>query len=254
MKSTYLADHNQVDTAQPTNNGQVVLQRQCACGQRTAAGGECAKCRKKRLSLQRHAVNRAGPTAAPPIVHEVLRSPGQRLDSNVRSYMESRFGHDFSGVRVHTDAKAGESAHMVNAQAFTAGRDVVFGRGHYAPQTENGRILLAHELTHVLQQSSHRSQQSAQSSLKISTPSDPAEREAERIAKTINQDSRILKPQNGTGTDGLSQIAPISVQSFPNAMIMRRWDQPGASDCTDIPQDRWLSKVVVEQETPQSVT
>jgi hypothetical protein len=67
--------------------------------------------------------------------------------------MESRFGHDFSQVRVHTDARAGASAKAVNALAYTVGRDIVFAAGQYAPGTVSGKKLLAHELTHVLQQS-----------------------------------------------------------------------------------------------------
>ena len=67
--------------------------------------------------------------------------------------MESRFGHDFSQVRVHTDTRAAESARAVNARAYTVGRNVVFGSGQYAPGSGEGQRLLAHELTHVVQQS-----------------------------------------------------------------------------------------------------
>ena len=85
-----------------------VLQRQCACGQHTSAGGECEECKQKRQgTLQRAAVNPSPVHDVPPIVPEVLRSPGQPLDAATRAFMEPRFGHDFSGVRVHTDAKAG---------------------------------------------------------------------------------------------------------------------------------------------------
>jgi hypothetical protein len=67
-------------------------------------------------------------------VHEVLRSPGQPLDAATRAYFEPRFGKDFSGVRVHTDAAAGQSARDVEAQAYTVGADhLVFGAGRYVP-------------------------------------------------------------------------------------------------------------------------
>ena len=82
----------------------------------------------------------------------VLHSQGQSLDTDTRIFMESRFGHDFSQVRVHTDANAAESARAVKALAYTAGRNVVFGAGQYAPESELGKQLLAHELTHVVQQ------------------------------------------------------------------------------------------------------
>jgi hypothetical protein len=93
-----------------------------------------------------------GGLAAPPVVHDVLRSPGQPLDAATRAFMEPRFGHDFSKVRVHADARAAEAASSIGARAFTSNRGVVFGGGAYAPQTESGRRLLAHELTHVVQQ------------------------------------------------------------------------------------------------------
>lgn len=90
--------------------------------------------------------------SVPPLVSEVLRSPGQPLDPATRRFMENRFGRDLSQVRVHTDSKATESARAVNALAYTAGRDVVFGEGQYTPGTFEGRRLLAHELAHVVQQ------------------------------------------------------------------------------------------------------
>jgi hypothetical protein len=182
-----------------------ILQRACACGQHNHAGGECAECKKKHLSLQRFAANQAEPASVPSIVHEVLRSPGQPLDPATRIFMEPRFGHDFSqvptqenrsmlepanltigaphdafeqeadmmaqrvmsqpanstsiaydfsSVRVHTDGKAAESARAVNALAYTVGRDIVFDAGKFAPETHGGRQLIAHELTHVVQQES----------------------------------------------------------------------------------------------------
>lgn len=77
---------------------------------------------------------------------------GQSLTRTEREFFEPRFGHSFSDVRVHTDVRAAELARAVNAQAYTVGRDIVFGDGQYAPQTTQGRLLLAHELTHVVQQ------------------------------------------------------------------------------------------------------
>ena len=92
-----------------------------------------------------------GNSSAPASVHEVLRAPGQPLDHATRAFMEPRFGHDFSMVRVHTGASAGQSAREVNAQAYTVGNAIVFGAGKFAPSTADGRRLLAHELTHVVQ-------------------------------------------------------------------------------------------------------
>lgn len=189
-------------TITPIVNG--LLQRQCACGQHTSAGGECEECKQKRAgTLQRAAINPSPVYDVPPIVHEVLRSPGQPLDPATRAFMEPRFGYDFSrvpthanrsahtpahltigaphdafeqeaeltaqhvmsqsatstttgydfsGVRIHTDGKASESARAVGALAYTVGREIVFGEEQYVPGTMNGNRLLAHELTHVLQQ------------------------------------------------------------------------------------------------------
>jgi hypothetical protein len=103
--------------------------------------------------FQRQNVGAASPDGdAASVVRPVLDSPGQPLDSTSRAFFESRLGYDFSGVRIHTDARAAESARSLDALAYTVGRDVVFGAGQYAPTTREGRRLLAHELAHVAQQ------------------------------------------------------------------------------------------------------
>lgn len=107
----------------------------------------------KRLQTSQVQASGTEQIAAPPIVHEVLTSPGQPLDPATRGFMEQRFGYDFSDVHVHTDARAAESARAVNALAYTVGQSIAFGSGQYTPGTAAGRRLLAHELTHVLQQS-----------------------------------------------------------------------------------------------------
>ena len=92
------------------------------------------------------------PESAPPSVERTLAATGQPLEPALRNDMEQRFGHDFSGVRVHSGALAEQSARDVQAHAYTAGTSVVFGAGRYSPDTHAGRRLLAHELTHVVQQ------------------------------------------------------------------------------------------------------
>ncbi|MCC6168608.1 MAG: DUF4157 domain-containing protein, partial [Caldilineaceae bacterium] len=84
------------------------------------------------------------PAVAPPLVHQVLAAPGQPLDPGTRAFMQARFGYDFGGVQVHTDAQAGASARAVYAAAYTVGEHVVFGAGRYAPHTQVGRQLIAH--------------------------------------------------------------------------------------------------------------
>ena len=89
----------------------------------------------------------------PAAVRGVLRTPGEPLDRTTRSFMESRFGHDFSQIRIHAGSVAAESAQAVNAHAYAVGQHVVFGSGQFAPATTMGRRLIAHELAHVVQQS-----------------------------------------------------------------------------------------------------
>ena len=137
----------------PRSGTGAVLQRKCACGGNADGSGTCKECdESKGAFLQRRAANETEPTEVPPIVYDVLRSPGQPLDPDVRLKMEEGFGTDFGHVRVHTDERAAASARAVNALAYTVGRDVVFGTNQCAPETVIGQRLIAHELAHVVQQ------------------------------------------------------------------------------------------------------
>lgn len=100
--------------------------------------------------------------------------------------MESRLGHDFGGVRVHTGAQAGASGASVGANAYTVGRDVVFGNDQWSPGTDTGRRMLAHELTHVVQQEAGPVDGTpAPGRIRLSDPSDRFEREAETVADRV---------------------------------------------------------------------
>lgn len=129
------------------------LQR-CSCGKPATSGEQCEACKKQGTKLQRSSTSSPENASAPPIVHDVLNSAGRPLDAATRQFMEPRFGHDFSNVRIHTGPQAAESARAVNALAYTVGHNVVFGSGQYAPATQAGRQLLAHELAHTVQQES----------------------------------------------------------------------------------------------------
>ena len=164
--------------AQP---GSQLARRTCACGGVAGAdGGECAACRARWLYLQRRSLGSSRLAVAPSIVHKVLRSPGRPLDSGTRAFFEPRFGHDFGHVRVHTDARAAESARAVDAHAYTVGRDVVFGAGRYAPATSDGRQLLAHELAHVVQGDA-----TTGSPARPDSPVDALEDEANRVDAAV---------------------------------------------------------------------
>jgi len=171
---------------------QRMLQRKCACGNHSIAGGECSECAKKTV-LQRkltigasndplefeadriaeqvmaasaHSTTSRAPVriqryagqatedleAAPASVDHVLTGSGRPLEPGLRQDMEHRFGHNFSQVRLHTGSAAEQSARDVNAHAYTVGNNVVFGSGQFAPGVHEGRRLIAHELTHVVQQ------------------------------------------------------------------------------------------------------
>jgi uncharacterized protein DUF4157 len=134
--------------------------------------------------LKRSAANANAPSAVPRCVHETLRSPGQPLDASTRAFMESRFGQDFSHVRVHADAHAADSARAVNAHAYTVGSDIAFGRAQYAPETRSGKALLAHELAHTAQHGQHKNATGARN-LEVADPADSAEREAEQVGRSI---------------------------------------------------------------------
>jgi len=111
------------------------------------------------------------------------RGGGQNLDPGVRRQMESSFGANFSGVRVHTDGQADSLSRTLNARAFTTGQDIFFRQGAYEPGSSVGRELLAHELTHVVQQNG----KSVSRAMSVSHPSDPHEVEAEQTARAIMQ-------------------------------------------------------------------
>lgn len=152
---------------------QPVVQRACpACA---AGGPPCPKCQRVAHQVmrmpesnlkpdranaptgslvQRKVTGRSGPGigTTPSIGQDVLSSQGQPLDAATRAFFEPRFGHDFSNVRVHADNRATESAQSINARAYTLEHNVVFGAGQYEPGTTAGQRLLAHELTHVVQQ------------------------------------------------------------------------------------------------------
>ena len=176
------------------------LQRQCACASTSSADEECETCNSSKplqtqlsigasddpleleadqvaeqvlaapapaeagsapMRIQRFTGSpRRESSAAPDSVDRVLAGSGRPLEPGLQQDMQQRFGHDFSQVRVHTHGAAEQSARDVNANAYTVGYDIVFGEGRYAPQTREGQRLIAHELTHVVQQT-HTTQEGA---------------------------------------------------------------------------------------------
>jgi hypothetical protein len=112
-------------------------------------------------------------------VHDVVASGGSPLPADVRADMEGRFGQDFGDVRMHNDGAAHDSAKSVNAQAYTVGSNIVFQRDTYDPESDAGKHMIAHELTHVVQQRSGPVDGTdAGGGVKVSDPSDRFERDA----------------------------------------------------------------------------
>lgn len=174
------------------------IQRQCSCG------GTCAHCRSE-SSRQR-------PDTAQRI--QQRKGRGNSLDTGLRLFMETRFGEDFSRVRVHTDTQATESSAGLNAVAYTIGNDIFFGEGRYQPRSREGLRLLAHELTHVVQQRNGIIQSKG-----ISDHSeDVFEREADRWSEKVVSDA---------GTSPLLQSSPSSSNAALASQILSTLRQRG---------------------------
>jgi hypothetical protein len=154
---------------------------------RHTAPAPVANCDRDRSDygvLQRSATGPTpvGPQPAPSAVGRVLQSAGEPLDPGTRRLMESRIGHDFTGVRVHTDAEAASSARAVGANAYTLGEDLIFAAGRYQPRSDEGQWLLAHELAHVVQQADALP---STGPARIGEADAPEEREAHRVADYV---------------------------------------------------------------------
>jgi len=194
------------------------VRRTCACCGAPGLSGECDARRTKRPSMARRAsTGQAQLSEVSPVVHDALCSPGQPLDAKTLSFMEPRFGYDFSKVRVHSDEKAAESARTLNTLAYTVGRDVVFGTRQYAPETGAGQRLLAHELMHVVQQ------RHGEPRALTRVASAVHEQEAHRAAAAIASPSLRVVPRTAAGTvNGVQCLDPslLSPTFTPDADIL----------------------------------
>lgn len=183
------------------------------------------------------------PSTLPRGVRETLQSPGEPLDAGSRSAMEARFHQDFSRVRVHTDSRAADSAQAVNAQAYTVGDDLVFGHGRYAPHTPQGKRLLAHELTHVVQQRGGEGRNPTQSGTSH-------EYEARSIANVIASTNRPVTPRVSTGTvlarQALNPTEELPFENTSEAVPIVVFGKQGAIPECDAPKiyDADLKKCV----------
>jgi hypothetical protein len=132
----------------------------------------------------------------PPIVHNVLRAPGQPLNGKTRALFEPRFRRGFAGVRVHADAEAARSADAVGAMAYTVGSHIVFGSGRFAPGAESGKRLLAHELAHVVQQAGREAPPSHEASPVLETSAASVLMRTPLLSSTLQVCKRVLKGEH----------------------------------------------------------
>jgi hypothetical protein len=148
---------------------------------------------------------------------------GHPLDGATRSTMEAGLGHDLGGVRVHTSAEAADAASHVAARAYTTGSDVVFGDGEYAPSTTEGQRLLAHELTHVVQQSAAPTHIATTAEPSVSQPSDPLERAADRVADEVASGGHtapaVDTPDRGSVPTRAIQRQARPIELFPPSAL-----------------------------------
>jgi hypothetical protein len=177
---------------------------------------KCSLCHKKKRPIQRLTTVQGEPEVVPPIVYDVLRSPGQFLGESARAFFGPKFGHDFADVRVHSDVRAAESAKAINARAYTAGSDIVFGSGQFSTETSEGKRLLAHELTHVVQQGSTL----ASSYLTVEDSDSSSEEEARQASEGM---------ASGRITDFRPKASPSRIQRENGDEDERRIPAPSQS-------------------------
>lgn len=214
------------------------LQR-CACG----CGGSCGGSTEEEL-VQRQADGPASPGVAPSIVHDVLRSPGRPLEASTRAFLEPRFGHDFSGVRIHTDDRAAESAAALSALAYTVGSDIVFAKGKYQPDAASGRRLLAHEMTHTIQQRSGTASRSLQRAPAPETTTDCSGVEQTRWIKDIDVNQEPPSQRvTWTWSDGTNESTQCSTgkghccigpEASQGAACTEEGSKHDGSNCTEV--------------------
>ncbi len=226
------------------------VQRSCGCAARRGAGRPCNRCAGHKPAGRDGGRAPCGPAA----ISDVLQSAGEPLDKVARSYFEPLFGSDFSRVRIHATDKGAQSARSISALAYTVGQHIVFDAGQYEPSGTAGRRLLAHELTHVVQQGSG---QPSLHRLSVGDPGDVFEQQAERVAGLIAHHgkrvttSAMRKATALRGTPGASVIqrqvptgiALKDVKSFGHSQLAAEEDKEKYST--------YIGAVALMQLTPQ---
>lgn len=188
-------------------------------------------------------VGATGFSTAPQIVHDVLNSPGQPLDAATRTFFEPRFGHDLAHVRVHNDGRAQLAAESVHARAFTVGPHIVFGAGEYVPKSIASRQLLAHEVTHAIQQTGghvpSNVTQSPGSVANTISPTHSASVIARKASPAFPQGDHVadqsvtpstMRPSVVASTAGLDQSAVAVAEEVIGAQVDALFGEQAATD------------------------
>jgi hypothetical protein len=182
------------------------LQRRCECGNHTVGGSECEECAAQKSPF--HSSNRNQWDSSTNPAWPIPQSDGQPIEPPLRHFMEARFKHDFSGVRVHTDAQANASAKSMGALAYTYGEDIFFDNSSFRPNTPQGLTLIAHELSHVVQQSRHPLPSNEE--LRVEPETSSAEVEADRMALAVVTPGPVVE-QPSARSRGLNRGAGWAV-------------------------------------------
>lgn len=194
------------------------IQRMCPRCQRRARQGKPLNCEECEEELRRTESSATSPAVDAETQRQIrsLQGGGKPLRKSTRSFYEPRFGVSFSDVRVHTGLKADEAARSVNAEAFTIGQDIVFQSGAYRVETENGKKLLAHELTHVLQQDAGRPS--------IQRACDPAVLAARTSPVFFPEESDLMEVFQGARTLSNGDFAPVAIGLVQQALVDLGYD------------------------------
>lgn len=238
------------------STARVALRRTCACGQHTG-GDECPACKSRRDSLSWQGLKVSSPgdileNEADRMADQAMAGPGGRvlprspgapnaphtekggspLEPGARTFLESRFGADFSTVRVHTDGEAAQASRSLNAEAFTLGNGIFFARGSYNPHTPAGKHLLAHELAHVLQQRSQPSPRTIQRkiSVKDSSITPPHLKKSQMTPQQQKENLELVDKKAGEVAELLlNKLCPEGQWSVDAGGEVK----PGTRVCTD---------------------
>ena len=196
-KSAGLEEEERVGDA-GGRSGLALWQRSAGGSGRCSCGGTCAGCRRRAGGGGVGRTPRSGALSA---VREVVAEGGHALDPQLQREFQPRFGRDLGAVRVHTDPRAAESARSIHARAYTYGSHIAFGTGQYSPHSTDGRRLLAHELTHVVQQSAAPAHRPAS----VSEPGGASEREAHGVAQRVARGGSAIGAVAQTAAPGVVQ-------------------------------------------------